>query len=143
MKYVNGLPVYEKDDPCALHEYSEEMAKKIQEKENTQKQQIENLNKQYTQLNQGLQAANDQIGVLDSLKADRFETEKQFRKIYTDQERQDKEINGLKDSAINITTDKQKSLHIEDSSNLGAKILPFGNSEHQFLAYLYYFLRFL
>lgn len=131
MKYVNGLPVYEKDDPCALHEYSEEMAKKIQEKENTQKEQIENLNKQYTQLNQGLQAANDQIGVLDSLKADRFETEKQFRKIYTDQERQDKEINGLKDSAINITTDKQKSLHIEDSSNMPAKINIFGNSEQE------------
>lgn len=131
MKYVNGLPVYEKDDPCALHEYSEEMAKKIQEKENTQKQQIENLNKQYTQLNQGLQAANIQIGVLDSLKADRAETEKQFRKIYTDQERQDKLINGLKDSAINITTDKQKSLHIEDSSNMPAKILPFGNSEQE------------
>ena len=131
MKYVNGLPVYEKDDPCALHEYSEEMAKKIQEKENTQKQQIENLNKQYTQLNQGLQAANDQIGVLDSLKADRFETEKQFRKIYTDQERQDKQINGLKDSAINITTDKQKSLHITDSSNMPAKINIFGNSEQE------------
>lgn len=131
MKYVNGLPVYEKDDPCALHEYSEEMAKKIQEKENTQKQQIENLNEQYTQLNQGLQAANDQIGVLDSLKADRAETEKQFRKIYTDQERQDKLINGLKDSAINITTDKQKSLHIEDSSNLPAKINIFGNSEQE------------
>lgn len=131
MKYVNGLPVYEKDDPCALHEYSEEMAKKIQEKENTQKEQIENLNKQYTQLNQGLQSANMKIEILDDLKAGKVETEEQFRKIYTDQERQDKEINGLKDSAINITTDKQKSLHIEDSSNLPAKINIFGNSEQE------------
>lgn len=105
--------------------------KDINSKVTTQGQQIENLNKQYTQLNQGLQAANNQIGVLDSLKAGKAETEKQFRKISTDQERQDKEINGLKDSAINITTDKQKSLHIEDSSNLGAKILPFGNSEQE------------
>ena len=103
----------------------------LQEGQTTQGQQIENLNEQYTQLNQGLQAANNQIGVLDSLKADRFETEKQFRKIYTDQERQDKLINGLKDSAINITTDKQKSLHIEDSSNMPAKINIFGNSEQE------------
>lgn len=105
--------------------------KDVNSKVTTQKQQIENLNKQYTQLNQGLQTANIQIGVLDSLKAGKAETEKQFRKISKDQERQDKEINGLKDSAINITTDKQKSLHITDSSNLGAKILPFGNSEQE------------
>lgn len=52
-------------------------------------------------------------------------------KISTDQERQDKLINGLKDSAINITTDKQKSLHIEDSSNMPAKINIFGNSEQE------------
>ena len=71
------------------------------------------------------------IEILDDLKAGKVETEEQFRKIYTDQERQDKLINGLKDSAINITTDKQKSLHIEDSSNLGAKINIFGNSEQK------------
>ena len=105
--------------------------KDVNSKVTTQEQQIENLNEQYTQLNQGLQAANNQIGVLDSLKADRVETENQFKKFKTDQERQDKQINGLKDSAINITTDKQKSLHITDSSNLGAKILPFGNREQE------------
>lgn len=105
--------------------------KDINSKVTAQGQEIENLNKQYTQLNQGLQAANDQIGVLDSLKAGKAETEKQFQKISKDQERQDKLINGLKDSAINITTDKQKSLHITDSSNLGAKINIFGNSEQK------------
>lgn len=40
-------------------------------------------------------------------------------------------INNLKENLINITTDKQKSLHITDSSNLGAKILPFGNREQK------------
>ena len=85
--------------------------KDINSKVIAQGQQIENLNKQYTQLNQGLQSANMKIEILDDLKAGKVETEEQFRKIYTDQERQDKQINGLKDSAINITTDKQKSLH--------------------------------
>ena len=105
--------------------------KDVNNKVTAQGQQIENLNEQYKQLNQGLQSANMKIEILDDLKAGKVETEEQFRKIYTDQERQDKQINGLKDSAINITTDKQKSLHIEDSSNLGAKILPFGNSEQE------------
>lgn len=40
-------------------------------------------------------------------------------------------INNLKENLINITTDKQKSLHITDSSNLGAKINIFGNSEQK------------
>lgn len=40
-------------------------------------------------------------------------------------------INNLKENLINITTDKQKSLHIEDSSNMPAKILPFGNREQK------------
>mgnify|MGYP005760642411 CR=1 FL=1 len=105
--------------------------KDINSKVIAQGQQIENLNKQYTQLNQGLQSANMKIEILDDLKAGKVETEEQFRKIYTDQERQDKQINGLKDSAINITTDKQKSLHIEDSSNMPAKINIFGNSEQE------------
>ena len=105
--------------------------KDINSKVTTQEQQIENLNEQYTQLNQGLQAANNQIGVLDSLKADRVETENQFKKFKTDQERQDKQINGLKDSVINLTTEKQKSLHIEDSSIVPAKINIFGNSEQE------------
>lgn len=105
--------------------------KDINSKVTAQGQEIENLNKQYTQLNQGLQSANMKIEILDDLKAGKVETEEQFRKIYTDQERQDKLINGLKDSAINITTDKQKSLHIEDSSNLPAKINIFGNSEQE------------
>ena len=105
--------------------------KDINSKVTAQGQEIENLNKQYTQLNQGLQSANMKIEILDDLKAGKVETEEQFRKIYTDQERQDKQINGLKDSAINITTDKQKSLHIEDSSNMPAKINIFGNSEQE------------
>lgn len=105
--------------------------KDINSKVTTQGQQIENLNKQYTQLNQGLQTANMKIEILDDLKAGKVETEEQFRKIYTDQERQDKLINGLKDSAINLTTDKQKSLHIEDSSNMPAKINIFGNREQE------------
>lgn len=90
--------------------------------------QIETLKGQYEQLNQTVQANAIKVEALENTKADKTEVEGCFQILNQDQERQDKEIEALK---IKNTTEKSKSLHITDSSNLEGKINIFGNSEQE------------